>query len=454
MQIKPQTVEAVLFFNDGGICKEMLYPEFEAMLDGVVSMPEFADQQMRVAYVLVNTRLHIRAAVFFYLDFNEDGSADSGWNIPLRNLAERTGRGPDLGAGPIRLACRSQCPVSWYQMHLWDPELAQGKNHFVMLRDRIKRNQLGLLVEDEAPQTVPTERLQMVAEDTWYAADQTKQPASAPRPEQFEQDQRLKAAQLIKQQRLRIASLEQQRETDISRLRELAAQQQAKLREEVAQLCTELTIKDQRIAELQLELEGQAEGFQKNREEMSRQLRALEQNSRIEADAARAQFDEELQRQVVAAVAEYKEQVSIRDVELAYRNELDSQLQEEIEQLQKQRDALMDQSGERMLERLSSLGMTFMVYHPGAGHLTIPLQDMARYQQKPLAYAAAKCGVSEEQYELWVQHYRQPVCIATLTSGERCNMPLDKVEAPARFVIGESNCCARHRSLDRLRTGS
>lgn len=454
MQIKPQTVEAVLFFNDGGICKEMLYPEFEAMLDGVVSMPEFADQQMRVAYVLVNTRLHIRAAVFFYLDFNEDGSADSGWNIPLRNLAERTGRGPDLGAGPIRLACRSQCPVSWYQMHLWDPELAQGKNHFVMLRDRIKRNQLGLLVEDEAPQTVPTERLQMVAEDTWYAADQTKQPASAPRPEQFEQDQRLKAAQLIKQQRLRIASLEQQRETDISRLRELAAQQQAKLREEVAQLCTELTIKDQRIAELQLELEGQAEGFQKNREEMSRQLRALEQNSRIEADAARAQFDEELQRQVAAAVAEYKEQVSIRDVELAYRNELDSQLQEEIEQLQKQRDALMDQSGERMLERLSSLGMTFMVYHPGAGHLTIPLQDMARYQQKPLAYAAAKCGVSEEQYELWVQHYRQPVCIATLTSGERCNMPLDKVEAPARFVIGESNCCARHRSLDRLRTGS
>ncbi len=454
MQIKPQTVEAVLFFNDGGICKEMLYPEFEAMLDGVVSMPEFADQQMRVAYVLVNTRLHIRAAVFFYLDFNEDGSADSGWNIPLRNLAERTGRGPDLGAGPIRLACRSQCPVSWYQMHLWDPELAQGKNHFVMLRDRIKRNQLGLLVEDEAPQTVPTERLQMVAEDTWYAADQTKQPASAPRPEQFEQDQRLKAAQLIKQQRLRIASLEQQRETDISRLRELAAQQQAKLREEVAQLCTELTIKDQRIAELQLELEGQAEGFQKNREEMSRQLRALEQNSRIEADAARAQFDEELQRQVAAAVAEYKEQVSIRDVELAYRNELDSQLQEEIEQLQNQRDALMDQSGERMLERLSSMGMTFMVYHPGAGHLTIPLQDMARYQQKPMAYAAAKCGVSEEQYELWVQHYRQPVCIATLTSGERCNMPLDKVEAPARFVIGESNCCARHRSLDRLRTGS
>lgn len=453
MQIKPQTVEAVLFFNDGGVCKEMLYPEFEAVLDGMVSMPEFADQQMRVAYVLINTRLQIRAAVFFYLDFNEDGSADSGWNIPLRSLAERTGRGPDLGAGPIRLACRSQCPVSWHQMHLWDPELTQGTNHLVMLRDRVKRNQLGLLVEEDVPQAVPAERLQMVAEDTWYAADPAKQIATR-RAEKLEQEQRLKAAQLIKQQRLRIASLEQQREADINRLRELAAQQQSKLQDEISQLRHELLQKEQLSAELHSQLNAQTEGFQKTREEMSRQLRALEQNSRAEAQASRAQFDEELKIQIAAAVAEYKEQVSIRDVELAYRNELDSQLQEEIEQLQKQRDALIEHSGDRVLERLSALGVAFMAYHPGAGHLTIPLSDMARYQQNPLAYAAAKCAVSEEQYGQWVLHYQQPTCIATLTSGERCNMPLDKVDAPGRFLIGESNCCARHRSQERLRTGS
>ncbi len=453
MQIKPQTVEAVLFFNDGGVCKEMLYPEFEAVLDGMVSMPEFADQQMRVVYVLINTRLQIRAAVFFFLDFNEDGSADSGWNIPLRNLAERTGRGPDLGAGPIRLACRSQCPVSWYQMHLWDPELTQSQNHLVMLRDRIKRNQLGLLVEEDTPQAVPAERLQMVAEDAWYAADSATQ-TSIRRAEKLEQEQRLKAAQLIKQQRLRIASLEQQREADISRLRELAAQQQAKLLDEIAQLRQELLDKEGLVEQLQVQLHEQAEGFQKNREEMSRQLRALEQNGRAEADAARAQFDEELRRQIAAAVAEYKEQVSIRDVELAYRNELDSQLQEEIEQLRARCETLAEQSGDRVLERLCALGVAFMAYHPGAGHLTIPLADITRYRQNPLAYAAAKCAVSEEQYKQWVEHYQQPVCIATLSSGERCNMPLDKVETPARFVLGESNCCARHRSQERLRTGS
>ena len=57
MQKKPQMVEAVVFFNDRGVCREMLYPEFEALLDNVVQMPEYADQQMQLAYVLINPRL-------------------------------------------------------------------------------------------------------------------------------------------------------------------------------------------------------------------------------------------------------------------------------------------------------------------------------------------------------------------------------------------------------------
>lgn len=60
MQKKPQMAEAVLFFNDSGVCKEMLYPEFEALLDGLVRMPEYADRQMHLAYVLINPRLQAR----------------------------------------------------------------------------------------------------------------------------------------------------------------------------------------------------------------------------------------------------------------------------------------------------------------------------------------------------------------------------------------------------------
>jgi hypothetical protein len=445
-------VEAVLFFNERGICKEMLFPEFEALLDNVVSMAEFADQQMRLAYVLINPRLLVRAVVFFYLDFDENGSADKGWNLPLRHLADNAGRGPDLGAGPIRLACRSQCPVSWHQMHLWDPSLSPGKNDLVLLRDTVKRNALGLLVEDEAPVVLP-ERLQVAAEDTWQAPDPAREQAEK-QAEQKEQENRLKTAQLIKQQRLRISTLGKQHEEDLARIKLAAEERHRALQAEIGALQQSLRQQEELNNSLKTQLGAQADSMQQSREEMSRQLRDLERHGRTEADILRAQFDSELQARVAAAVAEYREQVAIRDVELAYRAEQDTQLQQELDRLRRERDELASQGGEQILERLAKLGVVFVVYHPGAGHLTLPLQDMARYQNNPLAYAAAKCLVSEEQYRQWLAHYQQPTCESTLPSGERCAMPIDRVETPSRFVVGESNCCARHKAGARLRTVS
>ena len=115
---------------------------------------------------------------------------------------------PGPGAGPIRLACRSQCPVSWHQMHLWDRSLAPGKNDLVLVRDAAKRNALGLLVEEDAP-VVLGERLQVAAEDRWQAPDPARDEADK-QAEQKEQEHRLKTAQLIKQQRLRISTLGKQ----------------------------------------------------------------------------------------------------------------------------------------------------------------------------------------------------------------------------------------------------
>ena len=454
MQNKPQMVEAVMFFNEQrGICKQMFFPEFEALLDGVVNMPEFADEQMRMAYLLINPRLLIRAVVFFYLDFDEKGAADKGWNLPLRHLADNAGRGPDLGAGPIRLACRSQCPVSWHQMHLWDPSLAPGKNDLVLLRDAVKRNALGLLVEDDSAALVSPERLQMVAEDKWQAPDAARE-AAQQQVEQKDQEHRLKTAQLIKQQRLRITTLGKQYEEDVARLKLAGEERLRSLQTEVHNLHQALRQQEELNASLKGQLSGQGATLQKSREEMTQQLRALERHGRTEVDILRSQFEAELQAKVAAAVSEFKEQVAIRDVELAYRAEQESQLQQELERLKRERDEFASQGGEQILERLSKLGVVFVVYHPGAGHLTIPLQDIARYQDNPMSYAAAKCFVSEAQYRQWLSHYQQPTCEATLPSGDRCAMPIDRVETPSRFVIGDSNCCARHKAGSRLRTVS
>ncbi|SIR03273.1 chromosome partitioning protein ParA [Aquipseudomonas alcaligenes] len=452
MQNKAQMVEAVLFFNDRGVCKEMLFPEFEALLDNVVNMPEFADQQMRLAYVLINPRLLVRAVVFFYLDFDEHGAADKGWNLPLRHLADNAGRGPDLGAGPIRLACRSQCPVSWHQMHLWDPSLAPGKNDLVLVRDAAKRNALGLLVEEDAP-VVLAERLQVAAEDKWQAPDPAREEADK-QAEQKEQEHRLKTAQLIKQQRLRISTLGKQYEEELARLKLAGEERQRALQAEIHNLHQVLLQQEELNNSLKAQLGAQADSMQQTREELAKQLRDLERHGRTEADILRAQFDSELQARVAAAVAEAREQVAIRDVELAYRAEQETQLQQELGRLRRERDELASQGGEQILERLAKLGVVFVVYHPGAGHLTIPLQDIARYQNNPMSYAAAKCFVSEEQYRQWLAHYQQPTCEASLPSGERCAMPIDRVETPSRFVVGESNCCARHKAGARLRTVS
>ncbi|MCY1288535.1 hypothetical protein D9M68_414870 [compost metagenome] len=453
MQNKPQMVEAVMFLSERGVSKEMLFPEFEALLDGVVNMPGLADQQVRAVYVLINPRLMVRAAVFFYLDFDENGRPDSGWNIPLRHLAERSGRGPDMGAGPIRLACRSQCPVSWHQMHLWDPNLTPGQNDLVLLRDTVKRNQLGLLIEDEHAPAVATERLQVVSEDKWYAPDPSKE-AAEKLAAKMEQEHRLKTAQLIKQQRLRISTLSTQREEELARFKLAAEEQRKTLLAETHALRQSLRQQEDLNASLKAQLHEQADNFQKSREEMTEQLRALERHSRAESDILRSQFETELQARIAAAVVEYREQIAIRDVELAYRNELDSQLQQEVERLKREREEAVGQSGDQVLERLAKMGVVFVVYHPGAGHLTIPLQDIARYQDNPMAYAAAKCFVSEEQYSQWLSHYQQPVCEALQSSGERCAMPIERVEAPSRFVADDSNCCARHKAASRLRTVS
>ena len=451
MQKKPQMVEAVMFFNERGVCKEMLYAEFEALLDGVVNMPEYADQQMRMAYLMINPRLLVRAAVFFYLDFDERGAAEKGWNIPLRHLADNAGRGPDLGAGPIRLACRSQCPVSWHQMHLWDPSLSPGHNDLALLRDAAKRNGMGLLVEDDTPQLVEPQRLQMASEERWYTADPAQELADK-NAEKADQEQRLKAAQLIKQQRLRISSMSQQHEDELAKFRLASDELAQSLQAQLQGLQQALRQQEELNASLKAQLAEQVNGFQTNRQELAQQLRALELHARSEADILRGQFEAELQAKVAAAVVEYKEQVAIRDVELAYRNELDMQQEQEITRLKRERDEFASQGGEQILERLSKLGVVFVVYHPGAGHLTIPLQDVARYQDNPMAYAAAKCFVSEAQYRQWLSHYQSPTCEAQLPSGERCAMPIDRVDTASRFVMGDSNCCARHKNSSRLRT--
>src|SRR5690606_37614843 len=96
--------QAVFFFDKGKIAKEMLYSEFEAVLDNVVGLPQFENRTMPAVFLKVNGQLEAVAAVFFLIHFGAGGKADPAWNIPLQQLSEAAVRGPDMGAGPIKLA--------------------------------------------------------------------------------------------------------------------------------------------------------------------------------------------------------------------------------------------------------------------------------------------------------------------------------------------------------------
>ena len=168
---KSVLTEAVMFFSERGICKEMLFPEFEALLDGLAASPEFEDETVEAVFVQINSRLQVRAAVFFTLDFDLDGYVNRLWNMPLRQLAEKADRGPDMGGGPIRLVCLGYNKQPNYRPLLWKPGQRAGTNDLALVKDAVTRNTLGILGDDEeAIGILSPERLQMAAEDTWYGS--------------------------------------------------------------------------------------------------------------------------------------------------------------------------------------------------------------------------------------------------------------------------------------------
>ncbi|GMQ54534.1 hypothetical protein [Halopseudomonas aestusnigri] len=170
---KPLLTEAVMFFSERGICKEMLFPEFEALLDGMVAAPEHADETVQAVFLQINTRLHVRAAVFFNIDFDLDGYVNRLWNMPLRQIAERGDRGPDMGGGPIRLVCLGFNKQPQYRAMLWKPGTRGNSNDLALVKEAVANNALGILGEDEeAIRYIAPERLHMAAEDTWYGGGQ------------------------------------------------------------------------------------------------------------------------------------------------------------------------------------------------------------------------------------------------------------------------------------------
>ena len=144
--------------------------------------------------------------------------------------------------------------------------------------------------------------------------------------------------------------------------------------------------------------------------------------------------------------ARLKELLQVKEMELLYKEEIMHQLQEETCSLRRERIRLVGAGADNFLGKLEALGISFINYHPGVGHLSIPIDDMAEYMDDTDAYVAKKALLSKEKYLQWKAHYDHAHCDFELSSGQRCNVRIDRQEVPAKYIQGETNRCNLHRS--------
>lgn len=478
MQDSQVSTEAVLFFERGDISKEMMFPEFEAVLDGVVGLNDCAGESMRAAYVIINPRLQVTACVLFLIGFDRLGYADKSWNIPLRHLADTAGPGPDLGAGPIRLACRSQCSVKWQESLLWDPDMGAGKNTFIRIRDAVRSNRLCIASSEPTGAGGASATAKPGAAASGWGAVGERAGASQSPPvlspesasisrdwgvpapatassgaddlsdyemQALEVEHRSKIANLIKQQRLHIKTLQNDAHQKLASLKLGYQKQLQKLEIELARLRSQHeSLHSQNIA-LREQNEAQRRQVEALQRSLEIEIQKAAVHEKAELDALKQHYETLMEQRITEETAKLKEDIELRNMELIHRHEVAKQLREELCDLRRDKLRLMNEGGDKFLQKLEDLGVSFIVFHPGAGHLSIPLADMGVYMDNPIGYAADKCLVSEEHYRQWLNHYQSATCRAPLTNEKICGCKVKRIDVPSQFVAGDSDRCDKHK---------
>jgi hypothetical protein len=450
--------EAVLFFSDKGVSKEMLFPEFESVLDNVVGLNDCKNQEVRAAFIKITAQHTITSAVFFLIKFNVQGMADNDWNMPLRHLADTNAHfGPDIGAGPVRLVCRSQCSSQWLEDQLWDPEITDECNHFALMRDAIKRNRLGLLYvapETDIPDVASDKKTDKSAATVQAAVDAIGKSKSGsdidPKAveklkEVLEKDLQKKLEEVEHKQKLFLATLESKHKREFDKLH---GDHQADIQTYKNQLIKFKGLLEEERTKTQktiTTLQDQLQQTQQQRIQLEESLN-MSAKDKEKLEALKQQYELEMQAKLEAERADMLEQLEMREVELLYRHQQESQFKLMLEQLRQDKITLLGEGADRYLERLNKSGIVFVAYQPGSGHLTIPLSQMGRYMDDPLAYVAEKNGLTIEHYKAWLAHYNNSLCVAKLGDGTRCTAALKKVLTPKEFVDGEHNYCIVHRA--------
>ena len=399
---------AVFFMEGSQVARQMRWSEFGAFLDGYVGLTDLAETDVRAVMVNLSPELTVRSLVFFRIWFDEEGRADSRWNLPVESMAERGAHGPDLGGGPIRLVCRSQCPDPQLAEEFWDPDMTPGSNHFQAIRKAVDANALHFRKVEPEDDNIPV--LQAA-------------PEAASGEGEGSQD-RVRLAQVLREQRLRIKTLQ-------SAHRESVAELQREHRLELQALRNEISELGQKYERLRVANEQLKRRLSKRNEQYLAMQEQLTSDEKYSDDPAKANAESVLLR----------EQLERKQRELELRDENIAVLEKENQELQNQ-----GPPENLLLDHLHKQSVFLVAYHPGVGHITLPRNDIDRYFNNPVAYAAERCGLNEPAYREWLAHYEHPVCSYIDANGKACAEPLMRVAQPSEFRAGVDDRCEQHRA--------
>ncbi len=135
--------EAIFLFEGDEIIVDLRYDDFRAKLLNGEKIEPFKDETVRGAYTAIGDGLTVEAVCLFLIQFDKHGVGQADWNLPVRELAHASGDGPDLGAGPIRLAGRGQCSIPWHNLRLWMPRDPNQVMVCKQVQAAVTRNSLG-----------------------------------------------------------------------------------------------------------------------------------------------------------------------------------------------------------------------------------------------------------------------------------------------------------------------
>lgn len=478
-----ELAEAIYFFgHDGRISKEMMNSEFEAVLDGYVPMADLSNTEAKAVYLNINSSFHIKRAVFFKIKITESGMVDKSWRVPINHLASVADYGPDMGSGPIQLACYSQSPVAHYKNDLWDPCIEPKKHQLHMLKKQVSHNRLSLQFKIPAnhetanTQAIPP-TLHMAKNDTAKATVNTSStptynttPDATPntRPsaatnnssleqkitqkarKEYAQEYKSHVSQLLNDQRMRTQHLEADHQNAIRQLKDEQQNQQEHLFNKIKHLeheFTEAMIENKMLHE---KTQGQADKINGLRDYYEHKIKSMQGQELAELQDSKVDYEQKLQVSIEAALEENKEILQMRDTELCARNELEAQLRDEITQLRHQLDASEQTDVDQKLLKMMEKGISLVTYQPGAGHLTLPLSALSHFMENPASYAAEYCGVDEKLYIAWARHYHMPICTAKQSNADVCADDIPRVEKPSDFIINHSELCEKHQKQHNL----